>query len=110
MAVGCKRLIMADMNFWMGKESNMNEKLAIMAEEIISYADGSFHLDYPDEYHELTLEDQAKVDELVYEQIGNCDLCGWNFNYENLETVDGHGELCWACASNVDEEDESDED
>jgi len=88
----------------------MNEKLAIMAEEIISYADGCFHLDYPEEYHELTLEEQSKVDELVYEQIGNCDLCGWNFNYENLETVDGHGELCWACASSVEDEDESDED
>ena len=88
----------------------MDQKLAAIADEIIAYADGSFHLEQTEEYHNLTLEDQGKVDELVYEQIGECDECGWNFNYQNLETVDGHGELCWNCASNVAEEDESDED
>lgn len=88
----------------------MSEKLLAIAEEMIAYADGSFYLDQPEEYHNLTLEEQVKVDELVYEQIGLCDECGWHFNYDNLETVDGHGELCWSCASNVDDKDESDED
>lgn len=87
----------------------MSEKLATIADETIAYADGSFNLNYSEEYHNLTLEEQGKVEELVFEQIGNCDECGWHFNYENLETVDGHGELCWSCASNVNDEDESDE-
>ena len=88
----------------------MNEKLVAIADEIIAYADGSFYIDQPEEYDNLTVEEKGKVDDLVFEQIGNCDECGWNFNYDNLEMVDGHGELCWACASNVDDEDESDED
>jgi hypothetical protein len=84
----------------------MTDKLNLIADEIISYADGSYRLDYPEEYNALTFEEQGKVDDLVYEQIGECESCGWNFNYENLETVDGHGELCWACAGNVADEDE----
>lgn len=88
----------------------MDEKLLLIAEEIIAYADGCFYLEQPEAYDNLTLEDKGKVDDLVFEQIGNCDHCGWHFNYDNLETVDGHGELCWTCASNVEDEDESDED
>jgi len=88
----------------------MDEKLLVIAEEIIAYADGSFYLEQPEAYYNLTLEEKSKVDDLVFEQIGNCDRCVWHFNYDNLETVDGHGELCWACANNVEDEDESDED
>lgn len=88
----------------------MNEKLVAIADEIIAYADGSFYIDQPEDYDNLTVEEKGKVDDLVFEQIGNCDECGWHFNYDNLETVDGHGELCCACASNVYDEDESDED
>ena len=88
----------------------MNEKLAVIADEIIAYADGSFYLDQPEEYHNLTLEEQGKVDKMVYEEIGECDHCGWHFNYENLETVGFHGELCGSCAGGVIDEDESDED
>ena len=88
----------------------MNEKLALIADEIIIYADGSFYIDQPEEYDNLTVEEKGKVDAMVYEQIGECDECGWHFNYDNLEMVDGHGELCGSCASNVYDEDESDED
>lgn len=82
----------------------MSEKLEVIAQEIIGHADGSYEIDYPDEYQELSLEEHAKVDDMVFAEIGNCDMCGWYFNYENLETVHGHGELCWACASNIYEE------
>ena len=88
----------------------MDEKLLLIAEEIIAYADGCFYLEQPEAYDNLTLEEKSKVDDLVFEQIGNCDHCGWHFNYENLETVGDHGELCGSCAGNVEDEDESDED
>jgi len=84
----------------------MTDKLNLIADEIIGNADGSYRLYYPEEYNALTFEEQGKVDDLVYEEIAECESCGWNFRYENLEMVDGHGELCWACASNVDDEDE----
>ena len=99
------------MNISMELENNMNEKLAIMAEEIIGYADGSFHLYYPEEYHELTLEEQTKVEELVFEEVGNCEICGWNWTYNHMEQHERHGWLCCHCESNLeDDEDESDED
>jgi hypothetical protein len=88
----------------------MNDKLNLIADEIIGYSDGSYRLDYPEEYNALTFEEQGKVDEMVYEQIGECDHCGWHFNYDNLEMVDGHGELCGSCVAGVADEDESDED
>jgi hypothetical protein len=89
----------------------MEDKITSIAAEAISYADGSFHLDYPDEYHELSLEDQQKVEELVFEEVGSCEICGWNWTYNNMEQHEHHGWLCCHCESNLeDEEDESDED
>ena len=87
----------------------MTDKIASIADEIILHADGSYRLDYPEEYSALTFEEQGKVDDLVYEEIGECDNCGWNFNYENLEMHLDHGQVCCQCASNLEDENDEDE-
>lgn len=88
------------------------EELDRIIAETISYSDGSFHMAWADGYDELTAEEQAKVDDAVYEQIYNCDCCGWHFDVDNLETVSSGESMCWSCASDFDDEegDESDED
>lgn len=89
----------------------MEDKIALIADEIIGYADGSFHLYRPDEYDTMTIEEQQKVDDLVDEEVGNCEICGWNWTYNSMEQHEHHGWLCGHCESNLeDEEDESDED
>lgn len=82
-----------------------------IAQEIIESSDGSFYMEWGDDIDQLSDADHAKVEEMVYQEIGCCDECGWHFHADNLEHVEGEN-LCWKCAEDVhnDDEDESDED
>lgn len=86
------------------------EELERIIQESIDSSDGSFYMEWGEGYDNLTLDEQRFVEDKVYEVISNCDCCGWHFNYENLESVSSGQEMCWNCAANYDEEDESDED
>ena len=86
-----------------------------IAEEIIGYADGSFHLDWGDDFDSLGATDQRKVEDMVHQEISNCDHCGWHFSNQNMESGLLSGDwLCYSCANTEqeeadEEEDESDE-
>lgn len=84
-----------------------------IARDIIDGSDGSFYMEWGDDIDQLSDADHAKVEEMVYAEIGCCDECGWHFHADNLEQVDGEN-LCWKCAEDVrnedDEGDEEDED
>jgi len=75
----------------------MCDKLTQIADIIISDSDGSFRIEWGEEYESLTEEEQQKVFQLVYDSIGNCDGCGWNFAFDSLETAPDGGAYCWSC-------------
>lgn len=75
----------------------MANKIEKIANEIVGYSDGAWTIAWSEEYEALTQQEQQKVSDLVFEQIGDCYGCGWNFMYDSLET-DEHGECyCWRC-------------
>jgi hypothetical protein len=83
------------------------EELDRIIEETISYSDGSFYMSWGDGYEELTKEEQDKVAKEVYQEIHNCDGCGWHFHVDNLEQYIASGDcLCWHCANDREEENE----
>jgi hypothetical protein len=87
----------------------MNEKLSIIADEIIGHSDGSFNIEWGEEYGALSPEEQGEVDALVFDTIGNCNSCGWHFTYDSMEThADGEC-YCWRCYEDVITEDEENE-
>lgn len=75
------------------------EQLQEIIDEIVSFSDGVFHIDRPEEYDTLTTEEQQFVDDEVFKEIGECADCGWHFHYQSLETVDSGEEMCMTCAS-----------
>lgn len=81
-------------------------KIEEIAAEIISFAEGSFHLDRPEAYDSLTETEQQKVDDIVNDEIGSCDVCGWNWSFDNMSYYDKHGYLCCHCESNLEEDDD----
>ena len=86
------------------------EELDKIIDETILFSDGSFNMAWGEGYDDLTIEEQQIVEDAVYEEIYNCDGCGWYFNVNNLETVSNGETMCCGCASNFEEEeDESDE-
>ena len=84
-----------------------------IARDIIDGSDGSFYMEWGDDIEQLNDSDRSKVEDMVHEEISNCDCCGWHFHTDNMEHFDDTGEtLCWKCADDrlTEEEDESDED
>lgn len=78
-----------------------------IANEIIEYSDGAFHIEWGEEYENLTIEERQEVDAIVYDNIANCDGCGWNFIIDALEQHSDGGCYCWGCyQDNLDEEEE----
>ena len=82
----------------------MNTNLQDIADEIAGISDGSFYLEKPESYCNLSVEDQEKVMSLVYEQIYTCDSCGWWFNTDSLDQTDSGEHMCWNCYDNYEEE------
>lgn len=83
----------------------MDNKLIAIAEEIIEYSDGSFHIAWSEEYDALSISEQRQVEDVVYDNIASCDGCGWNFSVDSLEQLH-EGSFCWQCYDDVDEESE----
>lgn len=86
-----------------------------IAEDIISFSDGSFYVEWGEDYSALSLDDQAKVEEIVWQEIDSCACCGWHFNVNSLSGHDdADGQVCNSCYNDLDEqanenEDEEDE-
>lgn len=84
-----------------------------IARDIIDGSNGSFYLEWGDDIDRLSDADRSKVEDMVWQEIDNCEHCGWHFHHENMENVDGEN-LCWKCAedayNNEDEEENEDED
>jgi hypothetical protein len=92
----------------------MNEKLTAIADEIIGYSDGAYDIAWGASYEALTPEEQAEVQNVVYEEIRSCDSCGWNFTIDSMENHADGESYCWRCYEDVleteDEEDVEDAD
>jgi hypothetical protein len=84
----------------------MNEKLTAIADEIIAYSDGAFHIAWSESYEALTPEEQSEVATIVYDSIGNCNDCGWHFDFDSMETHSDGECYCWRCYEDVIAEDE----
>ena len=87
----------------------MCEKLELIADEIIGYSDGSFHIGWTEEFEALNAEEQEQVREMVDAQISECAHCGWNWAVESLtyhDRIDGH--VCHFCYADLDDADEED--
>ena len=83
------------------------DKLETIANEIISYSDGAYHIGYTEEYEALSPEDRIRVMDFVYQEITSCDCCGWNFHVDSMENFPDSGEqLCWRCAEDRHQEEE----
>ncbi len=80
-----------------------------IAQDIIAGSDGSFYMEWGDDIEHLNDTDRSKVEDMVWQEIGNCDHCGWHFHLDNLENVDGEN-LCWKCADDLENEEEDEED
>lgn len=81
-----------------------------IAQDIIAWSDGSFCIDWGEDFDNLSLDDQCKVEDMVLEEIGSCDGCGWHSHVTNLESYPDTGEsLCGRCASERDDEEEEDD-
>jgi hypothetical protein len=78
-----------------------------IAQEIIDGSDGSFNVEWGEDYSALPLYKQAQVEEIVWQEIASCDGCGWHFHVDNLEQHIASGDcLCWHCANDREEENE----
>jgi hypothetical protein len=82
-----------------------------IAKEIIDGSDGSFYIEWNDDFQKLDEPDRSKVEDMVNEEIASCDCCGWHWHVESMENfVDTGDNLCWKCAEDRREEEEEDED
>lgn len=80
-----------------------------IAQDIIDGSNGSFYMEWGDDIEQLSDSDRSKVEDIVWQEISNCDSCGWHFHHEDMENVDGEN-LCWKCAEDAMDNDEEDED
>ena len=85
----------------------MADKLELIADEIIGYSDGAFHIAWSESYEELTPEEQQKVADMVFDAIENCARCGWNFHIESMAYVGEDQHYCWRCYEDLEEEEEA---
>lgn len=80
-------------------------------EETVSYADGSYHLEYAEGFDSLSESDKEQVRTAVGEEITSCDGCGWHFHVESMEADIASGDLlCYKCYEDRIEDEESEED
>jgi formylmethanofuran dehydrogenase subunit E len=84
----------------------MQDKIQEIADEIIAYSDGAFHIAWNEAYEDLTPEEQHEVAQIVYDNIAGCDGCGWNFMVESLEQHSDGQCYCWRCYEDVIDADE----
>ena len=82
------------------------EELELIANEIIGYSDGAYDIAWGEEYKALTLEERQIVEDYVFEVIGTCDSCGWNFTLDSMELHSDGQCYCWRCYEDKIEEDE----
>lgn len=82
------------------------QKLDSMAEEIISASDGSFYMEYGEDFEKLSVDEQGYVEDIVHESISTCDHCGWHWHVDNLCQNDRDEMLCWKCEDTEAEENE----
>lgn len=81
-----------------------------IAEDIITMSDGSFYVEWGQDYAELSLDDQAKVEEIVWQEIDSCACCGWHFNNNHLSSHDNaDGQVCDSCYNDLEEAAEEEE-
>jgi hypothetical protein len=81
-----------------------------IAEDIISMSDGSFYVEWGEDYAALPLDDQAKVDEMVWQEIDSCACCGWHFNVWHLSGHDdADGQVCDSCYNELEEQREEED-
>ena len=83
-----------------------------VAEEIIGSSEGSFYIEWGDDFQQMDAAKQAEVENIVFERLSSCEGCGWHWANENLEDINGEA-LCFSCAQDAideEEEDENDED
>ena len=82
-----------------------------IANEIIGWSDGSFYIEWGDDFQKLDEPDRSKVEDMVNEEIASCDCCGWHWHVESMENfIDTGDNLCWKCAEDRREEEEEEED
>jgi hypothetical protein len=87
----------------------MDTKLEQIAREIVGYSDGSFYMEWGESYEALNAEEQSIVADAVYDEIGNCEMCGWHFMYESMETHADGCCYCWRCYEDMIAEEELEE-
>jgi len=85
-----------------------------IAQDIIAGSDGSFYMEWSDDYDNLNDADRSKVEDMVWKEIQTCDCCGWHWHVDHLEQIDGES-VCWKCADDIhaaeyEEGDDEDED
>jgi formylmethanofuran dehydrogenase subunit E len=80
-----------------------------IAQDIIDGSNGSFYMEWGDDFEFLNKADQAKVEDMVHEEISNCAGCGWHWSKDSMENIDGD-ELCYKCAEDAANEEDEDED
>jgi hypothetical protein len=82
-----------------------------IANEIIGGSDGSFYIEWGDDFQKLDEPDRSKVEDMVNEEIASCDCCGWHWHVESMENFADTGDsLCYKCAEDRREEKEEDKD
>lgn len=81
-----------------------------IAHEIIEGSDGSYNVEWGEDYAALDFADRERVEAMVWEEIASCDGCGWHFHLEQLEQHFESGDsLCWRCHSDREEAKEEDD-
>lgn len=84
--------------------------LSEIAQEIIEGSDGSFYMEWGEDFEQLEEPARSQVEEMVWEEIASCEDCGWHFHVESLEQhIDSGDNLCWKCANDREEAESEDE-
>lgn len=76
-----------------------------IAQDIINGSDGSFYLEWSEDYENLDAADRAIVEDMVHEEISSCDVCGWYFRSSDMSNIDGQL-VCYKCEEDIQEEEE----
>ena len=88
----------------------MNEKLELIAEDIIGHSDGTFDIYWSEDFLALSDEEQKQVEDVVNEHIHACEYCGWYWHTNNLEYhFRAEGSVCHYCYTHLDEEEDEEQ-
>ena len=83
-----------------------DDELQTMADSIAQYSDGAFHIAWDEDFEALDRADQETVRDKVFEQLGDCGLCGWHHLYDSMETHSDGEHYCWRCYEDILESEE----